>query len=245
MFLGRSTGSGVMRGWLWDMAVFPAVRIGTVRVRFVRMTMNGMRRIAHTPLDQLKSIQKQHGHVLTAQPAQVLFTWCFTEPQSRGDMIEQIVTSQRHVFRNCWDFWNKILVKCGKCLSLYLNFTGAKYCFPQFVLNFLIDAPEPCDNIFTENLSHGFNGHWIRTNCTNGREAYTMYIEELSQTVYWYWFTTDTYSIWLGSTALGIDAGFVYCNRYELTDCVDGAVYELDGTQWISDQDATVSCTDS
>ena len=90
------------------MAVFPAVRIGTVRVRFVRMTMNGMRRIAHIPLDQLKSIQKQHGHVLTAQPVQVLFTWCFTEPQSRGvlavalsDMIEQIVTSQRHVFPNC------------------------------------------------------------------------------------------------------------------------------------------------
>ena len=135
------------------------------------------------------------------------------------------------------------MVKCGECLSLYLNFTGAKYDFPQFALYLLIDAPEPCDNIFTENLSHGFNGHWTRTNCTNGREAYTMYNVELSETVYLYW--SNTYSIWLWYTTLGVDAGYVACDKYELTDCGNGAVYSNDGTEWGIDQDAAVSCTNS
>ena len=106
---------------------------------------------------------------------------------------------------------------------------------------------EPCFTIFTENFPHGFNGYWTPTDSTtNGREAYTMYNEELAVTVYWFWLSTN--SLWLGGTTLGVDLAYVYCNTYELTDCVDGAVYDHDGTQWISDQDAAVSwwpCTAS
>ena len=91
----------------------------------------------------------------------------------------------------------------------------------------------------TEKFAYGFNGDWTLTDSTNGREAYTMYNEQLGKIVYWYWISAHT--CWQGGETLGVDLAYVYCNTYELTDCVDGAVYQHDGTQWTSDQDAAVS----
>ena len=104
----------------------------------------------------------------------------------------------------------------------------------------MILLTEPCDTIFTENFPRGFNGYWTPTDSTtNGREAYTMYNEELGDTVYLFWSSVNPH--WLANTELGVDWAYVYCDAYEITDCVDGAVYDHDGTQWIREQDAVVS----